>query len=107
MNTIEIAKEFSPYPGGRYPEDGPANGTDFRNRHLVPVLKAHQKAQVLLDGALGYPSSFLEEAFGGLVRAGYTAKQIKETFDIKTNDPTLERFLVLIQQYIDGAKAKQ
>ena len=65
---INIAADFSKTPGGRYLTDGPASGEDFRERLLIPALKDNQTVIVELDGTRGYPSSFLEEAFGGLVR---------------------------------------
>ena len=68
MKTINIAKDYTPYPGGRYPEDGSGNGEDFREKHLIPVFNNQESAIIELDGVVGYPSSFLEEAFGGLVR---------------------------------------
>ena len=44
MITISIAKDFSRIPGARYPKE------------------------VILDGTAGLGTSFLEEAFGGLIR---------------------------------------
>ena len=41
------------------------------------------------DGARGYGSSFLEEAFGGLVRAGYSAKEIFDRIELKSQDRSL------------------
>ena len=73
MNTgktkrIAIAEAFSPYPAGRYLEDGKYNGTAFRREHLVPALREFDIVDVVFDGVAGFGSSFLEEAFGGLVR---------------------------------------
>lgn len=70
--TLSIANEFSKTPGGRYRHEGPFSGQQFREELLLPrfedALKAKVKLYVDLDGGYGYPSSFLEEAFGGLVR---------------------------------------
>lgn len=66
--SIHVAKEFSKTPGGRYREDGPHSGEEFREDVLIPMLKVHDKLDIFLDGARGYPSSFLDEAFAGLVR---------------------------------------
>lgn len=65
---INIATDFSKTPGGRYVTDGPSSGEDFRERFLIPALAEGGVVVVELDGTRGYPSSFLEEAFGGLVR---------------------------------------
>src|SRR5690625_6707889 len=65
---FKIATGFSEFPAGRYPKDGPHNGETFRTEVLVPLLESHETVIVDLDGTDGYGSSFLEEAFGGLVR---------------------------------------
>jgi hypothetical protein len=67
-DVIKVSTEFSRTPGGRYYTDGPASGEQFREEFLLPALRAHDNITIDLDGARGYPSSFLEEAFGGAVR---------------------------------------
>lgn len=67
-DLIKVASDFSRTPGGRYLSDGPASGEQFRNEVLLPALAQHSRVTIDLDGARGYPSSFLEEAFGGAVR---------------------------------------
>lgn len=102
---INIAEVYTKFPGGRYPQDGKGNGTDFRERFLVPVLKAHGKALIVLDGAVGYPSSFLDEAFGGLVRSrGFSADQVLSAFEFKAEKPGFSRFVSLIKEYVRAAK---
>ena len=64
---IDVARNFTPYPVGRTRSDGRHSGEAFRDDYLVPALKAGA-VTVAMDGAKGYGSSFLEEAFGGLVR---------------------------------------
>lgn len=66
--TITIASDFSTTPGGRYYTDGDFTGQEFRERYLIPELDKNETIRIVLDGAEGYPSSFLEEAFGGLAR---------------------------------------
>lgn len=66
--TVNIGKEFSRYPAGRYPSDGKFNGQTFRRRFLIESLKANEEVKLHLDDAIDYGSSFLEEAFGGLIR---------------------------------------
>lgn len=80
-SVIEIAKEFSPAPAGRYVEDGPFSAQRFREEFLVPKLhdaiNNNSILEVSLDGLLGVSSSFLEEAFGGLVRSRvFTPEQL-------------------------------
>lgn len=72
MITINIANEYTKTPGGRFKSEGEFSGEDFRDGILLPkYLEAVKHNQILcinLDGGYGYGSSFLEEAFGGLVR---------------------------------------
>jgi len=70
--TLNIAKEFSTTPGARYKEQGPFSGQQFREEVLLPKFKSlsgNDRLEITLDGVIGYATSFLEEAFGGLVRA--------------------------------------
>ena len=66
--TIRIATDFSRFPTGRYLSDGTYSGEGFMREKLIPALQNGGKVQIILDGTMGYGSSFLEEAFGGLVR---------------------------------------
>lgn len=72
MNTepyiITIVDDFSKTPYGRYPSDGPSSGEEFRKTVLAPMLRTHEKVHVVLDGYNRYGRSFLDEAFGGLIR---------------------------------------
>ncbi|MCY4003441.1 MAG: STAS-like domain-containing protein [Rhodospirillales bacterium] len=87
MKQISIAEDFSRTPAGRYRTDGPKSGEDFRERLLVPALRDHKQVRVQLDGVEGYGSSFLEEAFGGLVRiSGFDAQHLNGALEIQTSD---------------------
>ena len=81
----------SEFPAGRYYDDGPYPGEKFRKEFLVPALKAGGNVLVDLDGTMGYGSSFLEEAFGGLVRdEGFAVDDLKRRLRIRsTSDPSL------------------
>ena len=76
--------EFTTAPGGRYRKDGEKSGEEFRDELLLPaVLAALEEGKTVtidLDGVIGYGSSFLEEAFGGLERI--LAKEGKSAKDI-------------------------
>ena len=77
--TINIATDFTPYPGGRYRSDGDFSGERFREELLRPAFSnaENETITVDLDGAAGFGSSFLEEAFGGLVRdCGFPVAEI-------------------------------
>ena len=70
---INIAEAFTDLPGPRYRRQGEGSGQEFREDHLVPAfskaIESGEKLVIQLDGVrYGYPTSFLEEAFGGLAR---------------------------------------
>jgi hypothetical protein len=104
MKMISIVKHFSENPGGRYRTDGPNSGERFRDEVLVPALRLGEKIEVDLDGALGFGSSFLEEAFGGLVReAGYKPAELLRRIIIKSAVPTYKN---RIYRYIEEGEQK-
>lgn len=98
--VIYIARDFSPSPAGRYPEDGPYNGELFREKWLLPAIKEHDEVEVNLDDTGGYGSSFLEEAFGGLVRAGLSARELHRKLKLKSSRRTYE---TKVWDYIERA----
>lgn len=84
---ISVLKDFSESPGGRIPEEGPYSGQEFREKILLPALNSSAKKIFIdLDGTDGYGSSFLEEAFGGLVRAGYSPEDLIGRIEFKSED---------------------
>ena len=104
MKTIDIAKDFSDTPLGRYPTDGPHSGERFREEFLYPALKKNDSVSIVIDGTEGYGSSFLDEAFGGLVRKGYyTADQLEKSLKIECKDSDYQIYHDLIWKYITEA----
>lgn len=87
---LSIAKDFSRAPAGRYRSDGPHSGEVFREEFLVPRLQETDVLIVDMDGTDGYGSSFLDEAFGGLLREhGFTESQFVERIRlVSREDPT-------------------
>ncbi len=72
--NINIAKDYSPFVLGRYPDDSDYNGTNFREIHLLPAIyklinNQIESLTIDFDGTYGCDPSFLEEAFGGAIRA--------------------------------------
>jgi STAS-like domain of unknown function (DUF4325) len=105
---IQLA-EFSVYPSGRDDGDGDFNGAKFRETVLRPAIEqaklSGQNVQVSLANVLSFGSSFLEEAFGGLVRKGIADKAfLRQHLIIDSGKPTYERFKDIIFQYIENAK---
>lgn len=68
VKKIKVS-EFSNTPKGRYYGDGEYTGQLFRETYLEPIFYEYDKIVIDLDDLYGCPSSFREEAFGGLVRA--------------------------------------
>ena len=71
MNTkiINIVKDFNENPYGRTIDlDGETSGENFRKKILAPALHEYENVEVILDGYNRYGRSFLDEAFGGLIR---------------------------------------
>lgn len=105
---ISIAKNFSEYPGGRYKTDGSASGEEFRDRILIPKLKeASQKdtiVEVNFDDVCGFGSSFLEEAFGGLIRSKAVKPDlVNDRLKLTTENEDVEDFVDLAYRYIKEA----
>ncbi|MEL7098304.1 MAG: STAS-like domain-containing protein [Pseudomonadota bacterium] len=98
---IAIARDFSLYPGGRFPRHGEGNGEDFRNQHLVPALQTGKFVRVIFDDAFGYPASFLEEAFGGLVRSGWDLHDLKERLTLTASVPSDQVYVDEAWQYME------
>lgn len=101
---IDIARDFSREPFGRYPSHGPVSGERFRTEFLEGPLRAGDRVVVNIDGVSGLSSSFLDEAFAGLVRRGVLPRD--RFFDLVTiisdRDPS---YLEDIKVYVREAKA--
>ena len=57
--------------------------------------------EIYFDGAYGYPPSFLDEAFGGLVKALKKKNIMDNIYIISNEDLTIER---RIKKYIADAE---
>lgn len=90
MTNLSVARDFSEYPFGRYPAHGPHNGQRFRDDLLCPRLRRGEHVTVDLTGAKGLAPSFMEETFGGLVRAGFTESHLRAHLTVECRtDPSL------------------
>ena len=104
--AISIADDFSRYPAGRFREDGNFSGAAFREDLLVPALRAKNVAIVTVsfDDVAGFGSSFLEEAFGGLIREeGFHRQFLDVHLELVTTEPDLKDFVELARRYINAA----
>ena len=107
MITINVAEDFTRLPGPRRPDQGPGSGREFLEKHLRPAFRqardTHDRLTVQLDGVrYGYPTSFLEEAFGGLARE-FGSDEVQETLVVESlAEPMLDNE---IRHYIKHADA--
>ncbi|BEC04452.1 STAS-like domain-containing protein [Escherichia coli] len=102
IKKISIINDFNKKPYGRYPSDGPGNGEKFRKQHLVPALQDFDKVIVDLTGYNRYGRSFIDEAFGGLIRAeNFTKKELDNKLEYHHDE--LKSFELLIKERIEKA----
>ncbi len=101
---INVAKDFSKNPSGRYIKDGKTSGEVFLKNLLLPAVKAYDVVEINFDGVRGYGSSFLEEAFGGFIReTKMTLVEFFKKVKIITQDPFLEQE---IQGYLEDEASR-
>lgn len=84
---FRVADRFT-YPGPRYIYLGDNSGEQFRNT-IIDAVRSGDEVVIDLDGTEGYGSSFLEEAFGGLIRAGVAHNLVRNIKIISNEEPDL------------------
>jgi len=108
--VISIATDFTRHPGPRYENDGPYSGEAFRKRILVPALeqaiRSGDKVTVWLDDVAGYGSSFLEEAFGGLIRTGFSKAQLDKHLVVAAKTNRFQHHALRAKKYIEEAASR-
>jgi hypothetical protein len=105
MTVLYIGTQFSDDPAGRYYTDGDGNGEEFREEVLKPIFSFGKPITINIDKNVeGYGSSFLVEAFGGLIKHGYFKnKYIKDRLNITYDNSDFKFYAKKIEQYIDEA----
>lgn len=104
---LHVARDFSATPGARYESEGKFSGEAFLREWLLPKFQeasnSGSRLLVDLDGAEGFSTSFLEEAFGGLTRYFRSDEKVLAIIDLKCDD---EPYLIEeIKSYIHDALA--
>lgn len=92
VSTTKVrVADFSKCPAGRYRTDGAFSGQAFREDVLEPTLASTTGVVLVqMDGTIGYGSTFLEEAFGGLVRdGGFSTAELYRRLHIEASDSSL------------------
>ena len=104
MNVVTVdIKSFSRAPFGRYSDDGPGNGEAFRRKFLLEPFSdpSVDRVVVKLDSVTPgyeYGSSFLEEAFGGLVRVEkLKSQEVLRKLQVETKNAD---YIMEIKSYI-------
>ncbi len=101
--VYSIAKQFGRHPGPRLRTQGPQSGEALRAK-LVRLLKENPLKIIAidLDGTSGFGSSFLDEAFGGLIRSEGFEPAIIERFKFRSSiDPS---YILEIEESIQRAR---
>jgi hypothetical protein len=87
VKEINFVQDFTDCPGGRLAIHGDFSGEEFREKFLKPALNDADRVVVNLNGASGFPSSFVDEAFGILCsQIGYERVRTKLHIEL-TDDP--------------------
>lgn len=104
-HALSIAESFSVAPAGRYRSDGPNSGERFRDDLLEPALRGGC-VKLMIDGVATLPSSFLEEALGGLVRKGWAQEDLRARLEIVALTPRMQSYKPQAWTYIEEASAQ-
>jgi len=109
MNILNIGKDFSRDPAGRFRSDGDGSGEAFREDYLRPRIESlsdNEKLIIIIDDDIeGYGSSFLVEGFASLVKFGYiTEQELLKKIEIQYENEDFEFYKNKIIEYIGQAE---
>jgi len=102
-DTIVVAKDFTPTPGARYDSDGTKfSGETFLKSVLEPkftkAVENNYLLKIVLDGVMGYPSSFVSGSFGKLSLEKTADKVLKHiVFESDDNPMRKEKIIFEIR----------
>lgn len=102
---LDVAKEFYKRPAARYKVDGKYSGEEFREdiltKKIQEAINNNQQLEIDFSGVTMAGSSFLDEAFGGIVRSKkISSKSLLRMLIIKTKK---ESWKFEIIKYIEDA----
>lgn len=102
--VIDVARDFSPHPFGRYTTDGKYSAERFRKEMLLPAIAKYDEVDVIFDGvsdAVG--SSFYNESFAGLItKEKLTKNEVKLKIHIISGREDLKEEIL---SYIENAQS--
>ena len=102
---INFVREFTDCPGGRFRRYGQFSGEAFRDDILRPALENNDDVTIEMDGVIGFPASFLDEAFGILAEQ-LGPELIRRKLHIELNDNRVARAEIddCIRRHLNGAE---
>lgn len=102
MVEINIALHFTKTPGARNYDDGKKSGEEFFHQVLQPkylqATKEGTKLKIVIDGIEGFPSSFINEAFG-LLGNTYPPEEVWNNLIIVSTE--VPKYVKKIKESID------
>lgn len=102
---LKISDDFSKTPGGRLKDEGEFSGEEFRDTILLPAYEQCEEngetLEINFDDCIAFATSFLEEAFGGLVRK-YGKSNVMNRIRLISHDDDSIPFL--IEKYVNEAE---
>lgn len=81
--------DYFKFASARHRRDGMHSGEAFREDVILPALETHGTISIDLCGDYGFPASWIEECFGGLVRGGMLPEDVLKRVNILSNDSLL------------------
>ena len=106
---INVAKEFSTVPIGRFRTESDISGQAFREDILYPkiceALKKQDTLEVDFTGMDGLSATFLLEAFGGLVREHeMTPNKVLDTIKFLPENTFFDLYIEIAKEFIQKAE---
>lgn len=102
--------DFTEYPGPRYQRQGASSGEEYYitvlNSAFAECYRRKENLEVNLDGTAGYPSSFLDEAFGELVY-DFSLPIVKKLLLIKTDRYRRHEDMILNETFPQWEKKRE
>ena len=98
--TIEIAREFSARPKGKFLWQGPASAEAFRRTLLVPALRHYRQVYINLEN-IEVNVDFLEGVFGGLIRERFDREYLRRHLHL--TPASKETYEKLVDLFMDSA----